>query len=104
MEAYKVYLTKPAENDLSDIVKYVSSQLYAPTTALNMILTIKGTLAKLETMPTAYPLVIDERLANMGYRLLPVKNYLVFYVINEKEGSVNVDRILYGHRNWRYLL
>ena len=104
MAVYKVSLTEPAGNDLRDIAKYISSQLSAPATALNMIQAIKKAIAKLETMALAYPLVRDDRLAALGYRFLPVKNYMVFYIADKKERAVDVDRILYGRRDWRSLL
>ena len=104
MEIYEVNITEPAENDLRDIAKYISSQFSAPTTALNMIQAIKAAIAKLETLAFAYPLVRDDRLAALGYRLLSVKNYIVFYIVHEKERAVDVDRILYGRRDWRNLL
>ena len=104
MDIYEVSMTEPAEDDLRDIAKYISAQLNAPTTALNTIQTIKTAIAKLETMALAYPLVRDDRLAALGYRLLSVKNYIVFYIANEKDKEVDVDRILYGRRDWRNLL
>ena len=104
MDVYEVNVTEPAENDLKEVAKYISSQLNAPTTALNMIHTIKTAIAELETMALAYSLVRDDRLAALGYRLLPVSNYIVFYIVNEKERAVDVDRILYGRRDWRNLL
>ena len=104
MDIYKVSLTETARDDLRDIVKYISSQLNAPTTALNMLQTIKAAISKLETIPSAYPLARDDRLAALGYRLLPVKNYIAFYIVDEKEKTVDVDRILYGRRDWRNIL
>ena len=104
MDVYEISITEPAENDLRGIAKYLSSQLNAPTTALNMIQTIKEAIAKLETMALAYPLVRDDRLASLGYRLLSVMNYIIFYIANEREKAVDVDRILYGRRDWRNLL
>jgi len=104
MDVYDVYLTEPAEDDLRDIAKYISSQLNAPTTALNMIRTIKDAVTKLETMAPVYPLVRDDRLAAFGYRFLRVKNYLIFFIVNEKGKTVDVDRILYARRDWRNIL
>jgi len=104
MDSYKVNLTEPAENDLRDIVRYISSQLNAPVSALNMMQALQEAIAKLETTALARPLVRDDRLAAFGYRLLVVKNYIVFYVVNEKEKFVDVDRILYGRRDWQSIL
>ena len=104
MAVYKVNLTDHAESDLREIARYISSQLNAPTTALNMVRTVKTSIAKLRTSPFAHPLVKDERLASIGYRALFIKNYYAFYIVNKKEKAVTVDRILYGRRDWQSLL
>ena len=104
MDSYKVDITEPAENDLRDIVRYISFQLNEPSTALNMLRTIQNAISKLEATALAHPLVRDERLARIGYRLLVIKNYIVFYVVDEKKMSVVVDRILYGRRDWQNIL
>ena len=104
MDIYRIYIAEPAEHDLREIAKYISSQLNAPTTAINMIQAIKTAISKLETTALGYPLVRDDRLAALGYRLLIVKNYIAFYRVNEDERTVEVDRILYGRRDWKNLL
>ena len=104
MDVYKVNVTEPAENDLRDIARYISSQLNAQTTALNMVEAIKEAIAKLETGALIHPFVRDDRLAAMGYRPLVVKNYIVFYIADEREKTVDVDRILYGRRDWANIL
>jgi len=104
MESYNVCITEPAESDLRDIARYISSQLNAPKAALNTIRAINDAITKLETNALIYPLVRDDYLASLGYRLLVVKNYIVFYVVNEKEKSVDVDRILCSRRDWQNIL
>ena len=104
MDVYDVHLAEPAENDLRDIVRYISMQLREPATALDMLHTIQSAVAKLETTALAHPLVRDERLAALGYRMLAVKNYIVFYIADEREKSVCVDRVLYGRRDWQSIL
>ena len=104
MDAYEVNLTEPAENDLRDIVRYIAAQLNAPTTALNMLQTIREAIAKLEITALVHPFVRDDRLAALGYRPLVIKNYIAFYIVNEKEKTVDVDRILYGRRDWQSIL
>jgi plasmid stabilization system protein ParE len=99
-----VRITAPAENDLWDIARYITFQLSAPTTALNMVRTIRKAIASLETAPMIHPLIRDDRLAAIGYRLLVVKNYIAFYIANEKEKTVEVDRILFKRRDWVNIL
>ena len=104
MEKYDVNITEPAEDDLRDIVQYISSQLNAPVTAINMLDALNVAISKLETNALHYSLVRDDRLAALGYRLMVVKNYLVFFIVNEKNCFVDIDRILHGRRDWQNIL
>ncbi|MCL1819028.1 MAG: type II toxin-antitoxin system RelE/ParE family toxin [Oscillospiraceae bacterium] len=104
MEAYKVKVTNSADNDLNDIAQYISSELNAPQTALKMTRAIREAISKLEKTALLRPLVRDKRLAALGYRPLVIKNYIAFYVVNEKEKLVAVDRIIYGRRDWQNIL
>jgi len=104
MDVYEVSLTEPAENDLRDIYRYIAYQLLSPSTALNMVRTIRQATAGLKTTALSHPLVRDERLASAGYRPLVVKNYIAFYIADPKKKVVNVERILHGRRDWANLL
>ena len=104
MDVYKVLITEPAEDDIRDIARYISMQLSAPATAINMVQTIRKSIAGLSIKAPVYPLVRDDRLAAIGYRMLIIKNYIAFYIVNEKSKSVDVDRILYGRRDWKSIL
>jgi len=104
MARYNVDVSEPAESDLLDIVRYISARLNAPMTALGMIDAIEEALADLTDMPYKHSLVADERLAALGYRKLHIKNYIAYFTIDEKEATVNVERILYARRDWLRLL
>jgi len=67
MDRYRVNISDPAEQDLYDIVRYISAQLDAPVTALNMMNEIEKAVDGLSNMPSKYQIVRDERLAAMGY-------------------------------------
>jgi len=104
MSRYRVDISAPAENDLWDIVRHISTQLMAPSSALNMIETFEQALSGLSEMPQRCPLVSDERLSQMGYRMLLVNNYIVFFSVDEEHKAVDVERILYGRRDWLSIL
>ncbi|ACV63023.1 addiction module toxin, RelE/StbE family [Desulfofarcimen acetoxidans DSM 771] len=104
MAEYRVDISEPAENDLRDIVRYIASQLSAPTSALHMMELLEEAMVGLSDMPQRCPLVADEHLSQMGYRKLPVKNYVVFFSIDERNKVVDVERILYGRRDWLRIL
>ncbi len=104
MAKYRVDVSEPAENDIKDIVRYIASQLSAPISALHMIELLEEAMVDLSNMPQRCPLISDERLSQMGYRKLLVKNYVVFFSIDENNKVVNVERILYGRRDWLRIL
>ncbi len=104
MVKYKIFISGPAENDLYGIIRYISVQLSAPMTALKMADTIEKAIKDLAVMPQKYQYITDERLAAMGYRKLPVKNYIVFFTVNEKSKVIDIERILYARRDWQHIL
>ena len=104
MAKYRVDVSEPAENDLRDIVRYISAQLSAPKTGLKMMDTIEEAIASLADMPHSCPSVTDERLASLGYRKLIVKNHIAFFTIDERAKVVDVLRILYTRRDWLHIL
>jgi len=104
MAGYRVEVSEPAEEDLRDIVRYISSQLAAPVTAVRMTEAIESALSTLSDMPNGHPVVRDEHLASMGYRRLDIKNYVAFFTVDEKKKVVDVERILYARRDWANLL
>lgn len=104
MGKYRIDISEPAENDLRDIVRYISIQLSAPITALKMMDTIEEAITGLATTPQKCPFVNDERLAMIGYHKLFVENYIVFFTLDEKSKVVDVERILYARRDWRNIL
>ena len=104
LKHYQVYISSSAEKDLADIGRYIFYELSAPVAAFSMIEAAQKAIEGLSEMPHRYALVLDERLAAMGYRKIIVKNYIVFFSVDEKEKAVNVERILFGRRDWQNLL
>lgn len=104
MAKYRVDISEPAENDLRDIVRYIASQLSALISALNMMELLEEAMAGLSDLPQRCPMIADERLSQLGYRKLNVKKYVVFFSIDEKNKEVDVERILYGRRDWLGIL
>lgn len=104
MTRYKVYLSEPAENDIRDIIRYLSAQLSAPMTAAKMLDDIEEAIESLAEMPMKYPLVIEERLSSLGYHKLIIHNHIAFFTIDEESKTINVERILYMRRDWLRIL
>lgn len=102
MRSYSVILPRRARQDIKDIYEYICYELEAPEAAESTLNALESSINSLESMPTRYPYVNDMVLAANGYRMVPVKNYLVFYTIQGEQ--VYVARILYVKRNWKAII
>jgi plasmid stabilization system protein ParE len=94
MEQYKVIIYDKAIEDMEGIYTYISETLVAPIAAMNQYNRIADAILSLEQMPERVRLMYSEPEHSKGIRSLPVDNYAVFFVINDK--AVNVLRVLYG--------
>lgn len=101
---YRLIITEPAEIDIAEIILYISKELHSHKAALDLLNEIDQHILGLEQMPNRYALVSDERLARLGIRFIPVKNYLIFYSVDEQAITVTITRILYRKRDWAHLL
>lgn len=98
-------ITRPeAKKDLYEIFRYISEELFSPQSALKLLDEIESEILGLKTMPKRFPLISDEAFADKGFRLMPVKNYLVFYVVDEQTKTVNILSVMYNRRDWGNLL
>ncbi|MCL1874689.1 MAG: type II toxin-antitoxin system RelE/ParE family toxin [Synergistaceae bacterium] len=97
---YKVIIAPSALEDLRDILRYVAQELASPETAVKTLDAIECAIFSLSDMPKIHALVSDDRLFALGYRKLNIKNYIVFFIVNDAYKTVEVDRVLYARRDW----
>ena len=100
MEKYEVKIFSTAKQDLLEIIDYLNT--LSPETALRYYDKLTEEIGGLSHMPERCPRPRDLALAAKGYRYLIVENYLVFYTISGQ--TVQIQRILYGRRNYQNLL
>ena len=101
---YFVNITDFAEEEILSTVKYISGELKAPKAANNLLDEIEKCEKNLGENPYIYPNVPDEYLAIKGLKFVIIKNYLMFFIIEEDTKTVNVIRFLYGRRDWKNIL
>ena len=104
MKEYEVILETTAILDLYSILDYISEILKQPETARRIFLSIQEKVMTLNLMPARHSVVRDEPYATLGVRMMPVKNYIAFYLIDETQLEVHILRILYKRREWQNLL
>ncbi len=101
---YNIIITKNAEHDILETARYISFELQNPYAANSLLDLIDDKVNSLSEMPTRHKLVDDEFLSKQGFRAIQIKNYTLFYRVNEIENTVVVQRFLYSKRNWSYII
>lgn len=91
---YRLKYLPLALNDLRDITDYITNTLKAPKAALDLLDTFDESISRLEQYPYSCKVYQPIKDTETEYRFLPVKNYFVFYVVNE--GTVEVHRVIYA--------
>lgn len=104
MMTYKIIYTQKALADLDAVASYIKLKLCNISASDRIIENFFGEGDSLASFPTLYPLCNDAFLRAWGIRFVPVKNYLLFYVVREDESAVYVIRFLYAKRAWQNIL
>ncbi len=104
MMLYKVCYTQKALADLDAVADYIKLKLCNISASDRIVENFFGEGGSLVAFPTRYPLCNDALLRAWGIRFVPVKNYLLFYVVREDESTVYVIRFLYAKRAWQDIL
>jgi toxin ParE1/3/4 len=98
-DKWQVVYSEQAELDLHSIYDYINHSLFAPEVAKKQTRRILEGIEKLNQLPLRYQPYKKEPWLSKGLRVLPVDNYLVFYLPVESRKVVAVVRIMYGGRN-----
>ena len=97
---YEIRYLRTAEEDLEDIFDYILRD--NPSAASATLDQFDLAISQLARIPGLGAVPRDDRLRNLGYRMLIVGDYLVFYVVKSK--TVQIRRIIHGTRNYQFLL
>lgn len=96
---YTVKITPHAISQLQEITAYISKVLLAPETAIAWADTIEQEIAGLDVMPARFPLTDTEPWRSKGIHKMIVKNYIVYYLIDEENETVWVTAVVYARRD-----
>ena len=101
---YKIEYLPLAAQDLVDIAAYINQKLCNPQAAEALANLLIKEIDNLSSFPYLHELYISSYPLKHEYRKLTVKNYLVFYWIDEAKKLVTISRVLYGKRDYNTLL
>ena len=91
--------TEKAEQDLDEILRYISVDLVNPTAAQNLGRKVFEKIDMVRTFPESGAPVDNEFLADKTVRKLSVDNYVIYYKAHYEEQVISIIRIVYGKRN-----
>ena len=95
---YDIVFTRHAKDDLINIYKYIVYDLCSRENADNQIDRLERRINKLKIFPRQFKIYEKEPWHSRGLRVMPVDNYLVFYVADSSIYTITILRIIYGKR------
>lgn len=105
MEIYHVIQTRVAENDIIEIARYITSELYDRDAADKLVDEFHTAMRSIREMPERHVEIEDEDyIIPEGIRRFGVKNYDVYYSCDEVKRVVYIRRVLYSKREWQKLV
>lgn len=92
-------LTRKANTDLDEIVRYITTDLSNPKAATDFVDKLLDAIEEARLFPESGSLVFNEYLPNMDIRRKLVGNYIMYYLPDFGEETVYILRIVYGRRD-----
>ena len=96
---YELIITEQADADLRGIYEYIAFELLAPENAARQLDRLEESIIRLEEFPLKFRMHDKEPWCSRGLRIMPVDNYLVFYIPDDDTKTVTVVRIMYNGRD-----
>lgn len=98
-KTYNVKITSQAEEQIQEIIYYITHELKAPDAAHHLLDALEDTFASLAYSPQRVALIADEPWHTKDIHRLPVKNFLVYFWIDEDHLKVQITAIIYSKRD-----
>ena len=101
---HKLIFRPEAESDLREIIRFYTVERNNPAFADRLTDEIEEAVERLREYPYANPVLLSPFRFRHEYRKILVRDYLIFYRINQQRKTVIVSRVLYAKMDYeRYL-
>lgn len=101
---YAVNISNQADGDLRSLFEYIAFELQSPENAINQLDRIESAITSLSAYSERHVNYPYEPWRSRGLRVMPVDNYLVFYIPDHLAMTVSIVRVLYGGRDIQRIL
>lgn len=98
MDQYHIDFALQAKEHLK-IYNYIKNVLASPIAARRTVSLIKNEIILLKTSPIRVQLVSEEPWYSLGVRRSRVKNYYIYFMVDEVNKIVHVVAIIYARRD-----
>lgn len=95
---YELEFLPSANNDLCEIVNYISHKFANPSAAVRLAVEMIDEAEALSCFPYSGAVYTPIRPLRHSYRRIVVKNYLMFYYVGEPQRIITIARIVYACR------
>ena len=82
----------------------IAFEKLSPENAEKQVHRIRKNIRSLDLFPEGHTIVGWEPWASMEMRFLPVDNYIVYYLVDNSEGTVSIVRIFYSGRDVEHII
>ena len=104
MKKYIVEISETAEQDLENIIRYLRYNLAGDIIADKYKILFKQELKNLENLAGSMPILSEKLTGHKNIRKINVRNYIVFYIVDEEVSKALVLRIGHGFMDWEKYL
>ena len=99
MDEYNVKVTRQAKEHLALIREYIATELKEPIIAKRILELLKSEMMSLQTMPYRVKLIGEQPWCELGFRRIRVKNYYVYFCVDESRKEVQILAVIYVRRD-----
>lgn len=98
-EIYTIKVTSQAEEQMQEIIHYIVHELKAPNAALHLLDALENSFASLTHFPQRISLIDEEPWRTNGIRRFAIKNFLVYFWIDENNMKVQIIAVISAKRD-----
>ena len=104
MKKYIVEISETAEQDLENIISYLKYSLAGDIIADKYKILFKQELKDLENIAGSMPVLSEDLTGHKNIRKVNVRNYIIFYIVDEENSKALVLRIGHAFMDWEKYL
>lgn len=98
-EEYRVIILSEAQRDIRETVLYIARELASPMAALRLEEALEAEIVSLSCMPKRVRTIDEQPWGKAGVRRTRVKNYYIYFLVDDGEKAVKVLAVIYSRRD-----